>query len=98
MTYYMICLNDDTPAQRQGMSGEYMVLKFEDWTIMNGTSLLNKNNELRGKPKTIVVMKDGILSEHFFENTIGVQISCKYVGKEEKQRIIEAYKKWLTNK
>lgn len=94
MAYTLTCIEGDTPAQKQGMSGEYIVLKFDDWTIQGKMSLINKNVELRGKPKTIVVMKDGVISKHFFEDKIGVQISCKYVGKEEKQRIIEVYEKW----
>lgn len=94
MAYTLTCIEGDTPAQKQGMSGEYFVLEFADWTIQSDTSLINKNDELRGKPKTIVVMKDGVISEHFFESTIGAQISCKYVGMEEKQRIIEAYEQW----
>lgn len=94
MAYTLTCIEGDTPAQKQGMSGEYFVLKFEDWAIKDGTSLLNKNDELRGKPKTIVVMKDGVISEHSFEDSIGVQISCKYVGKKEKQRMIDAYTEW----
>ena len=95
MAYTIRCIDGDTPARQQGMSGEYIVLKFDDWTIQGKMSLLiNKNGELRGKPKTIVVLQDGVISEHFFESTIGAQISCKYVGKEEKQRIIDAYKRW----
>ena len=94
MAYTLTCIDGDTPAKQQGMSGEYIVLKFDDWTIQGIMSPINKNNDLRGKPKTIVVMKDGIISEHFFEDMIGVQISCKYVGKEEKQRLIDAYKQW----
>ena len=98
MAYTLTCIDGDTPAKQQGMSGEYIVLKFDDWSIQGEMSLINKNNELRGKPKTIVVMKDGVISEHFFADKIGAQISCKYVCKKEKQRMIEAYEKWATNK
>ena len=84
----------DTPARQQQMSGEYVVLEFADWTIESTTSLFNKNNELRGKPKTIVVMQDGVVSQHHFENAIGVQFALKQTGKQEKERIIEEYRQW----
>ena len=98
MAYTLTRIDGDTSAQQQGMSGEYFVLEFADWTIQSNTSLESKNEELRGKPKIVVVMKDGVISEHSFENSIGAQISCKYVGKEEKQKIINAYKKWEKKK
>ena len=85
----------DTPARQQGMSGEYIVLEYVDyWTIKDATSLLDKNNEMRGKPKDIVVMKDGTISLYHFENIIGMQIGLKQIGKAEKDRIIKAYEDW----
>ena len=84
----------ETPASQQGMSGEYVLLEFADWNQDSLTSLFDKNNELKGKSKDILVMKDSIISEHHFENTIGVQLGVKYVGKEGKQRINKAYEDW----
>jgi len=52
----------NTPAKQQGMSGEYILLEFADWNQYSPTSLYEKDKEMRGKPKTIVVMKDGIIS------------------------------------
>ena len=46
------------------------------------------------RPKDILVMKNGIISRHHFENTIGIQLGFKQVGKEEKQRINKAYEEW----
>lgn len=84
----------DTPARQQGLSGEYVVLEFADWTITSATSLFDKNNEMRGKSKDIVVMKDLAISKHHFENIIGIQLDFKKVGREEKERILKAYKAW----
>ena len=84
----------ETPALKAGMSGEYYVLEFADWTIDSESSLYEKNEEMRGNPISIVVMKDGIISQYHFENTIGVQLGYKYVGEQEKQRILKAYKEW----
>ena len=84
----------DTPAGQQGMSGEYVILEFGDWNIDSESSLLVKNEELRGKPKTVTVMQDGTISQHHFENTIGMQLSYKKVGKAERERIVAEYHKW----
>ena len=89
-------VDGDTPARQQGMSGEYIVLEFADWTIKETSSLFDKNNEMRGKPKDVVLMKGGSISSHHFENTIGVQLDLKHIGKAEKNRIIKAYEKWKT--
>lgn len=43
-------------------------------------------------------MKDGVISEHIFEDETGAIFFCKYVGREEKQRIIEAYEQWKKGK
>lgn len=84
----------DTPAANVGMSGEYYILEFADWTMDSDASLFAKNEELRGKPKAIVVMKGDEISQFHFENIIGVQFGFKHVGEGEKQRIIKAYHEW----
>ena len=93
-TFICTTLDGNTPASKAGMSGEYYVLEFADWTMDSDVSLLAKNEELQGKPKTIVVMKGDEISLFHFENTIGVRFAFKKVGEEEKQRIIKAYHEW----
>ena len=79
------------------MEGEYVVLEFADWTIESDSSLFDKSEELRGKPKTIVVMKGDAISQYHFEDTIGVKIDFKNIGSQEKQRILKAYREWKKN-
>ena len=43
-------------------------------------------------------MKDGVITKYHFEDKIGCQIEMKYVGKEEKRRIVESYNKWKKEK
>ncbi|MBO6024532.1 MAG: tetratricopeptide repeat protein [Bacteroidales bacterium] len=86
--------NDETAAARQGMSGEYVLLEYEDWNQDSPTSVFDTNEALKGKPKDILVMKDANIEKHHFENTIGIIISVKHVGKNEKQRINKAYEEW----
>ena len=87
-------VGNGTPAQEAGMAGEYIMLEFAEWTINSESSFYAKNEEMRGKPKAIVVMKNDTISQYHFENTIGVQLGYKYVGEQEKQRILKAYKEW----
>ena len=87
-------VSDETPASQQGMNGEYYLLEFADWNFESPTDLFDKADELKDKPKDIVVMKDGVITKHHLEDTIGIQLGIKFVSKEEKQRITEAYHKW----
>lgn len=87
-------VGDGTPAKQVGWYGEYVVFEFGDWNVSMPYSVMKKNEELRGKPKTVVVMKDGTILQHRFENSIGAQLGVKYVGKQEKQRIIQQYQDW----
>ena len=91
-------LDGDCPARQQGMTGEYILIEFADWNQDSTKSLFDKNDELRGLPKDLVVMKDGVISCHHFENTIGAQLGIKYVGKEERQRINKVYEEWKHTK
>ena len=86
-----------TPAKQQGLNGEYVILEFADWTIDSSKSLFEKNEEMQGKPKTIVLMKDGNISQHHFENIIGVRLGLKEVGKEAKEETVANYHGWKIN-
>ena len=98
MAFTATTVGDDTPAAHAGMEGEYVVLEFADWTIESDSSLFDKNAELQGKPKTIVVMKGDAISQYHFENTIGVEFNFKNIGSQEKQRILKAYREWKKNR
>ena len=89
-----IVLDGDTPARQQQMSGEYVILEFADWNIDSTTSLFDKSEEMQGKPKNIVVLKDEKISSHYFENAVGIQIDLKEIGENEKIRIGEKYLQW----
>ncbi len=90
-------IEGDTPAGRKCLSGEYIMLEFADWNILSETSLFDKINEMRGKPKRIVVMQGTEITELYFEDAIGMQFDLKHIGGNEKDRIIEAYEKWKKN-
>ena len=60
----------NVPARQQGMDGEYIILEFADWNQDSTTSLFDKNKEMKGKPKDIVVMKGEVVSKYHFDNII----------------------------
>ena len=84
----------DTPAGQQGMSGEYFLLEYADWTQESLIDIYEKMAEVRGKPKDILVLKDGVVSQHHFEDKIGIEQKIKEISKEERQRINKAYEDW----
>ena len=86
--------DSDTPAGQQGMSGEYYLLEYADWKQDCTTSLFDEMDKRSGKPKDLLVLKDGVVSQHHFENKMGIQYGIKEVSKEEKQRINKAYEDW----
>ena len=87
-------VGDDTPAAKAGMSGTYYMLEFADWTLDSDASIFAKKNEMRGKPKNIVVMRGDKIARLHFEDRIGVQFVFKKVGEEERQRVLKAYRAW----
>ena len=42
----------------------------------------------------IVVLQNGVVSKHHFEDAIGAEFDLRYVEAEEKQQIIDKYKEY----
>ena len=55
----------------------------------------NKFDEVGNLPKEIVLIKDGVISKHHFEKKMGARINSKFIEKEEKKQLIEAYQQWV---
>ena len=88
-------LGGENAASAQGLSGEYILLAFADWNQDSEQSLFSKVDELLQSPKDLVLMKDGVVSRHHFENRLGFNFAVKQVTKDEKHKINQAYKQWL---
>lgn len=88
---------ENTPASEAGLSGEYYILEYEDWKYLDKAGLIDKSNELQGKPKTIVLLNDEGISKHSFENTIGIDYSMRKLTSEEMQSINQKYQEWKSN-
>ncbi len=52
---------------------------------------------MKGKPTTVLLMKDNVTSQHTFEKGMDVTIDLKKVGKKEKTRVVELYHQWEKN-
>lgn len=92
--FLLTVLDKDNPASQQGMSGEYYLLEFSNWTLDSKENILDEIERLHDKSKTFVVMKDGMITQYVFKDQVGVDIELLFIGKEEKQKITEAYHKW----
>lgn len=89
--------DENSPARLQEMDGEYIILESNEWSIDSSLSLFETNEKQQGKPTTLVLLKENMIKQYIFENTIGVNISLKAIGIQKKEHIIEMYHQWKTN-
>ena len=97
MNNYVILLTvgeDDSPASRLGMKGQYILLEFGDWKMGTENSVFLVNNELRGKPKDILVYDDLGINSYHFESNLGAKMELWYIGKDEKDNVVKMYNQW----
>lgn len=74
--------------------GIYWLLELNDWSESSPVSLFDLNEGLHGKPKTLVVMKDGQITKRHFATAVGARFDLTRIGRAAKQRISKAYRKW----
>ena len=84
----------DTPAQRQGLNGEYVLLSLTGWEVDSKHSFYANNENQMHHPIDLIVMKEDIISEHHFDDKVGVKFYIRQVGKSERSRIISIYEDW----
>lgn len=83
------------PAAQDGLSDEYYLLELGEWNIDSDRDLQEVVNALRGKSKDITLMDaEGNISQHHYEDKIGVNYMLEHVGQAEKARIVAAYRQW----
>lgn len=87
-------LDGDSPATALGLSGEYYLLDYNAWNCFGNESIYEEMEKADGKPKDIVIMKDGNISKHHFDDKMGVYISLKKVSTDELADIKRQYQKW----
>lgn len=90
----------DSVAARQGLEGEYLLLETSDgWNLDSTAFLLSEEEDSEEASEEAseaeettdyVLMKDG----EIFRYSENIVFYLKFVGKEEKQKILEAYRQW----
>lgn len=76
---------------------EFYLLECNDWYMDSMGGVLYEF-ERSDKPKDIAVMKDGNIRKYHLNSTVGCKVGLKYVGKDEKIRIVSEYYRWKKNK
>ena len=88
LAYTAEVINKDTPAGKLGLHGEYYLLSFDDWNLLDSRSIYDVVKQKRGLPKTIVIMRDGEIFKHTFEDNIGVQIEVIKVDTSTRKELL----------
>ena len=92
--YVATIIESGTAALQNGLTGDYIVLEYNNWNIGVDTVLYDVIAESVDQPKIIVIMRDNNIKSFYFENSVGASFSLKKVNKNQKKQIIKEYKKW----
>ena len=82
------------PAWEQGLKGTCPLLEYCGWTIDSDECMFNLIEPTVGKPKDVVVMYEGQMRRHHFDDKLGVGWVMRYVTAEERQHIFNTYHQW----
>lgn len=90
----------DSVAARQGLEGEYLLLETSDGWNLDSTAFLlpeeEDSEESSGEASEAEETTDYVLMKggKIFRYSENIVFYLKFVGKEEKQKILEAYRQW----
>lgn len=89
-------VNQESAAAKKGLSGEYILLKYGNWSYDSMSNLYQEVSSLFLFEKDIIVMKNGeIFKFHFDKGSVGLGISIKFIGTSEKQIVEKLYSNWI---
>lgn len=89
-------INQESAAAKKGLSGEYILLKYGNWSYDSMSNLFQEVSSLLLFEKDIIVMKNGeIFKFHFDKGSVGLGISIKFIGTSEKQIVEKLYGNWI---
>ena len=83
--------NDNKDSQSVPNVHETYLLEFNNWSMDSTESIFDYNQD---NPVDIVIMAYNQIMEFHLDNIEGCEIGLKYVGKEEKRHIVNAYTEW----
>lgn len=93
----MAQVSDGTPASERGLSGEYYLVQYEDWNMESTIDFFDYIVQYKGKPKTIVLYRNGEFYKEYFADIIGIYTYIKEVKESERVHILKEWEKWLKN-
>ena len=88
-------IEGDFPAFKRGLTGNYYLLKYNDWDMESIENLYIYNGSIQGKPKTLLLLKDGVITEQSFDDQIGIYLHVKWVEKDEREKVLRIYHDWI---
>lgn len=89
-------VNQESAAAKKGLTGEYILLKYGNWSYDSISNLYQEVSSLLSFEKDIIVMKNGeIFKFHFDKGIVGLGISIKFIGTSEKQIVEKLYSNWI---
>ena len=71
---------------------KYYLIEYNNWHLDSEENILDHYRQ--DIPADIVLMHNGKIGKFHSDNTKGCEIGLKYVGKEEKERILKEYNSW----
>ena len=71
---------------------KYYLIEYNNWHLDSEENILDHYRY--DIPADIVLMHNGKIGKFHSDNTKGCEVGLKYVGKEEKERILKEYNSW----
>lgn len=89
-------VEDNSPASRMGLSGEYYVIEFEEWSLdqEDNNFFVFNSSVISRNQKTYVLYKDDEFFVVPFEDKLGVRLGYRWISSEDKLELIKTYHKW----
>ena len=90
----LMVIGPDSPAAKLGLDGIYFLLAIEDWEQDSPITFYDCVQSYLGKAKRVVLIRDGVVYERVFTNSLGMRNGFVEISKEEKKEIMDTYLKW----
>lgn len=88
--------DENCPAGKLGLSGEYYIFEFDDWNLNSTKNLFERIQGLRGCPKDVSLASDGEICSYHFDDAIGMNFILQQIDPEVKKSLITKYQNWKT--
>lgn len=77
--------------EAKGLAGDYWLVRYNEWDMTSLESLGDVAERYKGKPKDLLLYRDGIFTEVVFDDKPGVNFVCLPIDPELKTSILNKY-------